>query len=209
MCLQNPWPPCGRCCPPVVARGQTGWCPGRSSRCTQRQSAKVADPAAESGDVSGGPDDGASVGAADHEQAFADCRGAGVGCSAFTPLNITAQAAHQCLLGNPQPDCVEYLGHVRVVLGQASGQASDECPERAASLALDRFAGFVERSPVLELLHILQEEHTWARRVYPADHDPGEGADPLAARRAALGLAEVAAIGRGPQNAHGLPAGCL
>lgn len=54
---------------------------------------------------------------------------------------------------------------------------------------------------------VLQEHQARPGGVRPANHHPGQPANPAVTRRAALGLAVMPAIRRGPENANRLAAG--
>jgi hypothetical protein len=76
---------------------------------------------------------------------------------------------------------------------------------RELCLALGALPGAVraspprhERPPVRELAHVLKDDDAGLRLGRPATDDPGQAADVLADRLAALGAREVLAVRRGP-----------
>jgi hypothetical protein len=86
-------------------------------------------------------------------------------------------------------------------------QARAPAAERAALLRGVGHVVRVERTPILELLDVLEADHARAHDLGPAHDDPGETAHALGDGLAALGLREVLAVGRRPHQADRLAVG--
>ncbi|MCY1431705.1 hypothetical protein D9M71_476800 [compost metagenome] len=153
------------------------------------------------------PEDRLAVAARDQEQAFADGRGAGVRGYPHLPIHLVAHATHQVVSGDVLADGFQDVVEVRVIGRHAIAQGGDKRLEGAPTLSLDRLVVLSERSPVLELLDVLQKDHPRPGGLGPLDHDPGKAADFPVHRLAALGLAEVPAVRGGPEDADRLSAG--
>lgn len=119
-----------------------------------------------------------SIAARDQEQAFADGWGAIVAGAQFFPVHVIAMPA----------------------------QRVDESTELTALVlrAWPHFSiiPFGQRPPGNELFHILQHDDARLAQCCPAQRDPGQAADLLLHRLASLGLAEMLAIRRQPQQAN-------
>ncbi|MNN02636.1 hypothetical protein D3C81_1153030 [compost metagenome] len=94
-----------------------------------------------------------------------------------------------------------------MVGGKAAAERGNEGLEGAPTLSLDWLAFLVDRPPITELFDVLQEHQARPGCVRPADHHPGQPANPAVTRCASLGLAMVAAVGRGPEDSDRLAAG--
>jgi hypothetical protein len=127
------------------------------------------------------PDDRLTVAARDHEEALADGGRAIIAGAKLLELEPVAEPAQL-----PAP----FL-------------------ESLAGARLDRVAVVVERAPGAELLDILEEDHARAHPLAPEHDDPGEIADALLARLAALRLGEVLAVGAEPGELDRAAAGRL
>jgi hypothetical protein len=124
------------------------------------------------------PHDGLPVTPRDKEQALAAGRCAVVARAQLAPLDGVAQAV----------------------------QGVDEGAELAAAVARAGPAVLGERPPGDELFDVLQADDARLHGGCPAHRHPGQAADLLLHRLAALGLAEVLAVRAEPRQPHG-PAG--
>src|SRR6218665_1244830 len=77
-------------------------------------------------------------------------------------------------------------------------QAADPLPEGLAFALRARSAIRAQRPPSLELLDVLQADDARLYGFGPLDHDPGQRADFLARRFAALGFGKMLAVRAGP-----------
>src|SRR5450830_29774 len=153
------------------------------------------------------PNDRHTVAARHQIKAFADSRRPGVRRDALPPFDVVAQSAYQGFLRNELTNGLLNLRHVRMIHRQSSAERRDERLEGAPAFGLDWLAALVDWPPVAELFDVLQEHQAGAGGVCPANNNPGKSTHTTVTRCAALGLAVVAAVRRGPENADWLPAG--
>jgi len=119
-----------------------------------------------------GPANRLAVASRHEEQALPDRRGPEVARPQLAPVDLVAEA--------PQ-------------LGAPGLEGLPGALRAGAALC-------IERPPLPEFLDVLQEDHARADLLRPAHDHPGQVADALLARLAALGLGMVLAVRRGPQE---------
>jgi hypothetical protein len=121
-----------------------------------------------------GPEDRLPIATRHQEQPLADGRCAIVARPKLSPLDVIAEVA----------------------------KLSEPRPESEAATHWARTAVVGERPPVLEFFDVLEDDDARLDGLRPAHHDPGEAADPLVDRLAALRLTEMLAVWREPSEPH-------